>query len=841
MRGSSWCTGWWVGLLASWMLGGSAVAQLEDLRITIEQGYAGLDGYMVPGQWAPIRLSVDNLSADDRDVVFRWQVEDEDGDRVLAQRRATLTRQRDDQPVWLYAPIPRNTRDTTRWTLRALAAGSGQQLANLTFEPQESFLLRQGQTLIGVTSASDLGLNDAGQHVTSHAPIRLVRGLSLGRLPDRWQGLEALHALVWTGDLGDDPTDPLRVPEASLAALRGWVYRGGHLVVVLPEVGQTWTQSALADMLPVSDRQLRPVETESWWEIEGMGGMLQINSSEVGGRSSVAGQAVSGGDGAAGAGEGGGNRAMTVTTFDGGGGGARGTGLLRGAEERPVVVAGRYGFGGVTLIGVDLTSRVFRSNGGMVGDRRVWHRVFGWNFPLLSPDKVNLELRGDRLLTAERVAGQNRVVPLGRFVPGQIAMTGTVAALLVGAVVWFGVYWLTAGWLLQPLLRRRGREQWSWVGFVAMVGLFAAVAWAGAALLRPAETEVRHLTVLDYDGNTRTARGRAFASLFVPRFGTAELRVGEARLPEDVEEQPRDDGDGGGGGGGGGASGGVDSGDLLSSPGFSVLEEDRGFLDPQAYLLDAASPDATRLPVRSTSKALQLDYLGRVDGDLPGLAEPFAISATVPLELGEDGWPRGEVTHTLPGELSNVQVVFCPGESVDARGRRRPLPAQVWRYVDENGDNRWGPGRPLRLAGRPADPLPLTPPLRSWSAVPDERDWKNEEGLLGRRFEETQVGSEPSSYRVDESVIVRHLELLTFFDAVPVADLKRDPDRKVLENAKLLQRTLGSGLDMTPLLRGRRVVILGHLPDGPLPIPLSVEGQTPPSRGWTFVRWVYDF
>ena len=818
--------GWrWLAIWIGLFCGFPAAGQLQELRVSIEQGYAGLDGYIRPGQWAPIRLSVDNPAADDRDVVFRWQVEDEDGDRVLAQRRATLTRQRDNQPVWLYAPVPRNTRDTTRWSLQALSASTGQQLASLTFQPQESLLLRQGQTLIGVTSAADLGLADAGQHVTSHAPIRLVRGLTLGRLPDRWQGLEALHALVWTGDQGEDPADPLRVPEAGLEALRGWVYRGGHLVVVLPEVGQSWTQSALADMLPVTDRQLRPVESADWWQIEGIGGMLQLDDAES--------AAIAG------------DRTMTVTTFDVAEDDARATVLVRDAEDRAVVVAGRYGFGAVTLVGLDLTSAVVRRNGGMVGDRRLWHQVFGWNFPLLPPDKVELEKRSNRLLTAERVSGQNRVVGLGRFLPGQIAMTGTVAALLLAAVVWFGVYWLVAGWLIQPLLRWRGHERWSWVGFVATVGVFAAVAWAGAAWLRPVETDLRHVTVLDYDGNSRVAHGRAMASLFVPRFGNAELRVGQAQLPEGLGPDGGAGAAGAAGSAGPGAgnrpgAGGV-VGNLLSAPGFSELEEDRGFLDPQAYLLDAAAPAATRLPVRSTSKAISLDYLGPVDADHPGLAEPFAISATTPLSLGDDGWPRGEVTHTLPGELTNVQVIFCPGEAVDARGRRRPLPPRVWRYVDERGVNRWAPGSPLRLAGRPAEPLPLTPPLRSWSAVPDLRDWKNEEGLLGRRFDEAQVDEGAATLGSDESVMVRHLELLSFFDAVPIADLKRDPDNPRLEDAKLLRRILGVRLDMTPLLRGRRVIILGHLKDGPLPLPLSVDGQTPPSRGWTFVRWVYDF
>ncbi len=220
MRSSVRSFGWisiagWLILGAIALSGGvhaAAQTQESSLRLDVEQGFAGLDGYMRPGHWSPIRLSIDNRAADDREVLLSWELADEDGDRVLAQRRATLTRQRDGQPVWLYAPIPMTTRDDTRWTLRAIDTANGQQLAEVRIQPNAQQLLRQSETLIAVTSAADLGLNDIAQHATSHEPIKLVRGLSLTRLPDRWHGLQALHALIWTQDLGENPADPLRCP-----------------------------------------------------------------------------------------------------------------------------------------------------------------------------------------------------------------------------------------------------------------------------------------------------------------------------------------------------------------------------------------------------------------------------------------------------------------------------------------------------------------------------------------------------------------------------------------------------------------------------------------------------
>ena len=36
------------------------------------------------------------------------------------------------------------------------------------------------------------------------------------------------------------------------------------------------------------------------------------------------------------------------------------------------------------------------------------------------------------------------------------------------------------------------------------------------------------------------------------------------------------------------------------------------------------------------------------------------------------------------------------------------------------------------------------------------------------------------------------------------------------------------------------LILIGHLRDSPSPVPLTVDGDTIPSQGWTVVRWVYD-
>lgn len=774
------------------MMAGAAGAQLDEVRLDIEQGYLGLDGYVRPGTWTPLRLSVDNLAADDRDVIFRWEHPDEDGDRVWAQRKATLTRQRDDQPVWLYAAIPMTTGRDTRWNLRAVDAESGELLAATSVQPNAEFLLNQSETLVAVTSTADLGLNDYQRYETQQAPIKLVRGLSLSRLPDRWQGLEGLSAFVWTQDFGGDPADPLQVSEAALLAMREWVMRGGHLVVMLPEVGQTWTSSPLADMLPVTAGQLRQRESDSWPFLPWIG----TARDEV--------------------------QPLTLTTFNLGANDPRASVILRDGAGEPIVVAGRYGFGRVTVVGLDLTSPAARVSANFNSQQRLWNHVFNWRFPVLSQAYAEGEIKANKMLQASRI---NQEVDLIGFVPDRIAMSGTVGALLVGAIFLFGAYWLLAGWLLQPVLKRKGLERLSWVGFVGLVLVFAGIAWSGAALLRPGGKSVSHVTVLDYDGNSGVARGRAFVSMFVPEFGLSEVATASPRinaLPTPVHN-------------------------LMSSPGFSPEAAETGFVDTQSYTVEAAQPDTLAVPVRATSKQLMVDYMGRVDGDMPGLAEPFSIGVAEPIVADERGWPVGEVRHTLPGTLTNVRVIYCPGEQIDSRGNLQQTAPQVWSYVNAAGENRWSPDEPLVLAGRPdaKNREPLYAPFRQWNQINFERDWKGE-GFLGRRIGEQKgpglgdlAGAGNSN--ADESVIARHFEMLTFFDALPPPDVRRNPDVTDWTPSFVVSRRLGQRLDLTPLTQGRRVIILAHLRDSPLPLPLTLDGQTPESNGWTVVRWVYDF
>ena len=306
-----------------------------------------------------------------------------------------------------------------------------------------------------------------------------------------------------------------------------------------------------------------------------------------------------------------------------------------------------------------------------------------------------------------------------------------------------------------------------------------------------------------------TARVTSFVSAFIPRFGRAALE-----LAPGLDEADNDN--------------------LLTTAGVDRPDGGAtGFLDPQAYTMDAARPAAAAVPVRSTAKSLRLDFQG------PLLAasavddrEPVGVDWAVPRPVGdalrlEGFWPVGTLRHGLPAPLRDVRVVYCPG------GGEAPF---VWRIRE-----RWPADEPLDLTDRPqVDRLVVTP---SGGFYPQQRNFKGE-GLLGKRLDPLLgggglplAGAGPAG--VADATVIEHMEILSFFDRLPPPDFR---DTRSLATAQfgVLRRPVGRRLDLSALTMTRCVILLGHLPQSPLPAPLTVAGRTPPSNGWTTVRCVFD-
>ena len=733
---------------------GWVFGQTDQVIVRINTDGVGVGGVVRPGGWTPMQVTLDNQSAEARSVRCEWIFADADGDMVYAQRRFSLSPQRVGQG-WLYAMPTIHTDARSLWRLKVIDEKLNKVVATEQFRPADLLDIHTG--VIGITGSRELGLRPYTTDTTQHEKFRLILGIDPANLPDRWYGLSMMQALIWTPQGGDPSSGS--IPPDSHRALRQWVRRGGHLVVVLPMVGDDWFNSPLRSLLePIKVGQAVQAKPPVWLGRKGTGGDSTIN-------------------------------VRLVRPADGYS--SRVSLLLRDEQGRPTVAGWAHGFGRVTVVGVDLSAPSLAQMG-LPNGRWLWSSVFGWRSPAFSNDYIDQEVQEQRMTKST----YRRHVALDQFIPGRIVMRQEATSALLAAMGLFVVYWLLAGPISFAGLKKRGLERHSWVVFVVIVGVVSMIAWGGAWLMKPGRTAVAHFTVLDVEGASDLARGRSWLSLVVPKHGRVGVAIGS---DEDLNR-----------------------GNTLGSPGLDPSGDEAAFLDQQSYRVDATTPDRAEIPIRATAKQFELDYWGRLD-ELAGESGQAGQLPGGQLHL-QNGWPAGTVVHQLSGSLENVLIVYCPGNGQAAR---------VWRLRDP-----WAPGVPLKL-DPPAKYEMLVDPNTPRYDFKGQRSW-NKEGYLGQLIS-AKTGQawgteENVATMVADDQVVQAIEMLSFYDTLPPPDYLRGLE--VLKRATHYDRALGRSLDLSALTALKCVIVIGHLEQGPLPIPLVVDGKVVDSEGWMVVRWI---
>ncbi len=742
-----------------------AFAQINEVRLEVPRENLGLAGQTRLGAWTPIRLSLENMSSEPRRVICRWLLNDADGDRVMAQRRVTLDALTK-QDAWVYGPLPIRANPNTPWTVQVLSEDATAELARAQSLPAKAH--PASQRLIGILGTQDMGLNAYTYQATFHETPALVTGLTLATLPDRWYGMSCIDTLVWSRT-GGGPDDPL-LSSNTQQALRQWVRRGGHLVIVLPAIGESWTGSGLSDLLPVKSNQMYRIEDRppNWLGAPKGDEILDVD----------------------------------IITFNIKPG--DGVDVIKSYKDnneitRPVIVAKRFGMGRVTLVGFDFADNRFAQMGLPYGRYPIWNDVFMWQAPVFDQSRIDADIDNARM---SRPTSRS-IVPLDRFIPGRVSMRGTAATALLAAILLFCLYWVAAGPLSFFALKNKNASRHSWLVFVVIVLGFTAISWAGAWLFAPSNAAISHFTVLTANADSTTVHAHSWLSVYVPSFTEQEIAID----PDHPNTH-----------------------NTLASPGLTADGSDTGFVDPQAYTLDVGNPNAANIPFRSTAKQLEVDFLGRVDQEQTGLTNPFILPQG-DLEINQE-YPSGKISHGLPGPLTNVRLIYCPGDNQTPK---------IWHYAS------WEPNSILDLSQRDKfDSLVHRMETdnnrvsRSDRESQPTRNFKAE-GYLGKVVDnkpgQKLIGTTGTEGYFSNSDTIQYIELLSFFDTLPPPEFS-DVDYPY---CVAYQRELGQQLDLTRLLAGHRLIIMGHLNDSPIPIPMTVDQEELPSNGWTVVRWVYDF
>ncbi len=511
--------------------------------------------------------------------------------------------------------------------------------------------------LIAVVGNIPGGLSGYGQGISEGAnplghEVTQVATLKVNDLPDRWMGLAMVREIIWNGE------KPAELRIEQVRALREWIERGGHLVIILPAVGQDWLalgNRELAALLPrvevtrdeaASLAELRPLLTDE------PPTPLRIPDLPI-----------------------------TLHSFTPLADASPGEAdrILNDAQGRCIVASRSVGIGAVTLIGIPGWHRELTGRGLPEADV-FWHRVLGRRGHVATQAEFeDIKTKGN-LITSGRPA---RTFDID--IPFVISKSGrSLAGVMLGLIV-FVIYWIVAGPGGFALLKQRGQAKHAWVAFLAASMLFTALAWGGATALRPKRVEISHLSFVDYVFGQRIQRVRTWASILVPVYGNATVwlesddaaSTSSSRFVQAV------------------------------APWESPKTLSRGsFPDARDYPIDSRSPDRLTFPARATVKQVQLDWAGGLEWQSirPVTADnqdPFrAIRFTPPGTKADPGSQppilQGKLIHNLPGTLEHVQViVFRRQIAVHGSLARGTLLTTANAWAPQPND--WPPGVPLDL------------------------------------------------------------------------------------------------------------------------------------------------
>lgn len=784
-------------------------------EVTIAVRSFGVGNITRPGEAAGVWLEVTDSSDKVRNVMVRLKCEDIDGDSAQMQR-VIVTNPGSTQLVWMYLHVPFAAQDTFDIAaFEALESGTtpdgeggdqqlyvpGRLLGNYRYAVNQRQTAPIGIGLIGIVGGKTAGIEqyrwvaDPKNEVamTGHELTEIIPGLSVANIPDRWFGYSTMEALVWTSANTED--NPLNLRKDQADAIREYVKRGGHFIIILPVVGQNWLAqptNPLADIMPtVKVTRTEGVDLNPYRSLLTRNTISELPTAAVVQSFTPAGTA---------------NEWAAPDAMP----------IMTGPDGDCVVARRLVGVGMVTVIGIDVASDRLHLKSQALMAEQFWNRILGKRMRIPTQAQIAAMLKNGGTLPSGAktdIWNPNRSAKMIDYnvVAGAVNNTGSAGTGLLLACVVFIAYWLIAGPIGYFVLRQRNWKQHGWVAFVAATAIFTAIAWGGANVLKPRRVHGKHLSIIEGVYGQPVQRARSWMGLFLPRYGEQELSVAPPPGP-----------------------GGTEWKNMIATWDPAVGSSFASFPDARGYVVDVRRPDTAAFPSRATTKQVQVEWAGV----LPiNWAMPHPVSdASVPIgkeiriverpnwKAPDPKWMiEGTLVHGLPAPLRNVKIFLVREPLAESRldpsdGLRRAMSRQE---VPE-----WKPGDPLVLdtffskgvgAMPNSDALKDLVPSTSISNMMTERDYP------------------------DSSVAL----------AVSLMDMAYPPPPNAQSDTRaVLQRSCTHGLDLSRWMTQSCVIVIGELGSDrtdeqvECPIPVRVDGLSGDEvrmrvRGRTFVRWIY--
>ncbi|MBK8267830.1 MAG: hypothetical protein IPK83_05810 [Planctomycetes bacterium] len=439
---------------------------------------------------------------------------------------------------------------------------------------------------------------DVGNNTAGLTNARHVRPMSPRELPQYWQGLEAVDAIVW------DDADPTELSERQITALVEWVKNGGSLLITAGKNWQSLAKSSLARHLPVTIK-----------------GVTRVREAQEFTRDIVKNETYS-------------NRLMRryaknpiarcdmikLPDMIGIPSDARGL--------SPIAYRNLLGRGNLTFVGASLRDLLpapagiakaigpasagqTESNDGFKEFHNVCERVLASNFLGLpkSIEPVNAFMQNRKNLYDE--------------ITGTISYKGLGFAFMMFALFFAAAYFFSASGSFYYMKKRQWQQHsWSAFAIVSLVGTVIGVVMVWS--LRGMSTKVRQTTILDVRAGSDYAYGTCFFGVKTPD----HTRLG-LRLPAGYTD----------------ANGPQDLGPLRTLPRSTTDEASEStFVATDTYRAEQACLALKDVPVRATLK----EFWGRWHGPLGGtLDAKLVVNADDNNRFGKGSYIQNNTGVTL--------------------------------------------------------------------------------------------------------------------------------------------------------------------------------------------------
>lgn len=296
----------------------------------------------------------------------------------------------------------------------------------------------------------------------------------LDELPDSWFALDAVETIALATS---DPATLHMLQGTKTSVLRQWVEQGGHLIISL---GENWPDAAktLGDLLPA-----RPTEILTLSELSDLGAI----ESFAGNVSRPIRPPL---------------RVVKLEDVD-----QRGATTLAAISSTPLVVRAPFGFGRITLTGVDVARPPMQD----WPDRRLlWDKLVDIRGRSSDAGVIAGAARGALIQQANPDLAARIHQSLGAFPGVRMIPFGWVAFLIFLYLVLIGpVDYL----FLRNVLKRM---QLTWLTFPLIVLATSALAFGVAQSFKGNQLRINKTDLLDVDQTRGTLRGASWLTLFSP-------------------------------------------------------------------------------------------------------------------------------------------------------------------------------------------------------------------------------------------------------------------------------------------------------------------------------------